>query len=149
MKELLQTEYEKGRADAIYEMQKPWSEEDEEMLKMAIKSCEQCGNGYAYYWLKSLKDRVQPKVELTQVDKNILEAAIAFVEHNNHFNCWRGVDKHTVLSALHSLRPQNRWKPSDDQINALRSTLQYSQVSYNSFEYLNSLFNDLLKLKEK
>jgi len=66
MKEALRTEYEKGRADTIAEMQKEWSEEDEEMLKMAIKSCEQCGNGYAYYWLKSLKDRVQPKVELKQ-----------------------------------------------------------------------------------
>ena len=34
-----------------------WSGEDEEMLKMVIKSCEQCGNEYAYYWLKSLKNR--------------------------------------------------------------------------------------------
>lgn len=70
-------------------------------------------------WLKSLKDRIQPKVELTQLDKNILEAAIAFVEQNNHFNCWRGVDKHTVLSALHSLRPQKQCKPSEEQMAAL------------------------------
>lgn len=76
-------------------------------------------------WLKSLKDRIRPKVELTQLDKNILEAAIAFVEQNNHFNCWRGVDKHTVLSALHSLRPQNMWKPSDEQINALSVAVKH------------------------
>ncbi len=43
--------------------------------------------------------------------------------------------------------PQNTWLPSEEQINALDSTLQYSQVSHNSFEYLNSLFNDLKKLK--
>lgn len=45
------------------------------------------------------------------------------------------------------IQPQNTWKPSEKQMNALDSTLQYSQVSHNSFEYLNSLFNDLKKLK--
>ena len=44
---------------------------------------------------------------------------------------------------------QNTWKPSDEQMNALDSTLHYSQVSHNSFEHLNSLFNDLKKLKEE
>ena len=48
---------------------------------------------------------------------------------------------------LESLRPRSQWKPSDEQMDALDSTLQYSQVSHNSFEHLNSLFNDLKKLK--
>lgn len=38
------------------------------------------------------------------------------------------------------------WKPSEEQMDALDSTLQYSQVSHNSFEYLNSLYNDLKQL---
>jgi len=38
------------------------------------------------------------------------------------------------------------WKPSKEQMDALDSTLQYSQVSHNSFEYLNSLYNDLKQL---
>ena len=94
-------------------------------------------------FLKSLKDRVQPKVELTQVDKIILEAAIAFVEHNNHFNCWRGVDKHTVLSALHSLRPQKQWKPSDEQMGVIEAV-----INNRSFQrrHLDSLYEQLKKL---
>lgn len=44
---------------------------------------------------------------------------------------------------------KQQWKPSEEQMNALDSTLQYSQVSHNSFEYLNSLFNDLKKLREE
>lgn len=71
-------------------------------------------------WLKLLKDKVQPKVELTQLDKNILEATIAFVEQNNHFNCWGGVDKQTVLSALRSIRLKKRWKPTERQMMALK-----------------------------
>lgn len=70
-------------------------------------------------WLKSL--RPQPKVELTLLDENIIEAAVAFVEQNNHFNCWRGVDKHTVIKALRSLKP--RWKPSEEQMRFLLAVI--------------------------
>lgn len=52
-----------------------------------------------------------------------------------------------LIKWLKSLRQQTNWKPSDEQMNALDSTLQYSQVSHDSFGYLNSLFNDLKKLK--
>ena len=98
-----------------------WSEKDEEMRLTVLQDLQNIKDSYPnvnvepeFNWLKTLKDRVQPKVELTQLDKNILEAAIAFVEQNNHFNCWGGVDKHTVLSALRSIRYQNRCKPSDE-----------------------------------
>jgi hypothetical protein len=46
-----------------------------------------------------------------------------------------------------SLKNRYTWKPSDEQMLALDSTLQYSQVSHNSYENLNSLYNDLKKLK--
>ena len=92
------------------------SEEDERNLQGIIDEIEANKNQAPDYdlatydrflsWLKSLKGRVQPKVELTRLDKNILEATIAFVEQNNHFNYWGGVDKQTVLSVLRSLRPQ-------------------------------------------
>lgn len=67
MKELLRTEYEKGRADTLSETKSSWSEEDEKLLNEIIDFFE---NGtvrlqhdlslYAF-WLKSLKDRVIPK----------------------------------------------------------------------------------------
>lgn len=100
-------------------------------------------------WLKSLKDRVQPKVELTQLDKNILEAAIAFVEQNNHFNCWRGVDKHTVLSALHSLRPQNTWKPSEQDILLLERIANNKSNPQDFQASLCGLIGELKKLREE
>jgi len=65
-----------------------WSEEDEKMINHIIEA--------------------QPKVELTLLDKNIINAAVAFVEQNDHFNCWGGIDKNTVIKALRSLRPQSK-----------------------------------------
>ena len=71
-----------------------WSEEDEECLKELIQYIEQrLGDGTTgqslwkkwHNWLKSL--RPQPKAELTLLDENIINAAVAFVEQNDHFNC--------------------------------------------------------------
>ena len=65
------------------EQKSAWSEEDEEMLKMVMKSCEQCGNEYAYYWLTSIKERIQsrwkPSEELLDV---FIKNAIDFFESN-------------------------------------------------------------------
>lgn len=138
-----------------YIIQKPaeWSEEDKYYYGI-IQYClnnESVGKAdkeNAISWFQSLKDRIQPKVELTQLDKNILEAAIAFVEKNHHFNCWRGVDKHTVLSALHSLRPQSTWKPSDEQMQALSNAGNSFRPFEKSHKVLWSLYNDLKKLMD-
>ena len=72
-------------------------------------------------------------------------------EDRNNTNGQEDLDKarNWLYNKLKSLNPHNRWEPSDEQMNALDSTLQYSQVSHNSFEHLNSLFNDLKKLREK
>ena len=73
MKTLLRTEYEKGRADAIAEMQGEWSEEDEETLGWLCTFLK--GYGHEFY---------------------------------------EGNEENDVIDWLKSLRPQNRWKPSDE-----------------------------------
>lgn len=60
MKEVLRTEYEKGRADAITEMKIAWSEEDERMCQAILNEYKSMENTKRN-WLKSLKDRVQPQ----------------------------------------------------------------------------------------
>jgi len=61
----------------------------------------------------------------------------------------RAVYTEEIVAWLKSLKQRIGWKPSKEQIDALDSTLQYSQVSHNSLEHLNSLYNDLMKLKEE
>lgn len=98
----------------------------------------------AYNWLKPL--RPQPKAKLTLLDENIITAAIAFVEQNEHFNCWCGIDKHTVIKALRSLKPH--WKPSDEQMNALSGAIkcELSAGLHTRAGILQSLLDDLEKL---
>lgn len=72
IKEALRTEYEKGRADAIAEMQVAWSEEEEMMFEKILQqfttannNCKLNNASFTYdkeiSFLKSLKDRVQSK----------------------------------------------------------------------------------------
>lgn len=80
MKTLLRTEYEKGRADAISEMEKPtWSVEDMSKVQRICKYLDEAKKYYANItevrectnWLKSLKDRVQPRRRHTIFDEII------------------------------------------------------------------------------
>ena len=51
------------------------------------------------------------------------------------------------INWLKSLRPQNRWKPSDKQMTILEAVVKYtSQISAYWSETLQSLYNDLKKL---
>ena len=138
----------------LIEQMPEWSLEDERILDNLIRFYSREDSASAWRWsdgtitygdvvkfLKSL--RSQRKVELTELDKNILEAAIAFVEQNDHFNCWRGVDKHTVLSALRSLKLH--WKPTNEQMDALKHS-GFGCYVYGDGPALRSLYNDLKKL---
>lgn len=127
-----------------------WSEKDEKYVKdladyfTGVTSLKHAEEDIAD-WFKSLKDKVQPKVELTQLDKNILEAAIAFVEQNNHFNCWGGVDKQTVLSALRSLSPQSQWKPTKRQLESLEMAAKYYMAGKISKNYAGKDLTEILQ----
>ena len=111
MKTLLRTEYEKGRADTIAKMQKEWNEEDIIHLNNCISYMSRL-NSSEMDWLKSLKDRVQPKQEWNEEDKDYYDAIIAKLEVTQEDAALTD----NQMDFLKSLRPQNRWKPSDETI---------------------------------
>lgn len=100
MKGILRTEYEKGRADAIAEMQNhAWSEEDAAMLDSAIAFVEHSafttvgkGKGGVVAWLKSLKDRYAWKPSDEQMDALLVKIPIE--------NSYNKVDN--ILKSLYS-----------------------------------------------
>lgn len=99
MKELLRTEYEKGRADVIAEMKLSWSEEDEKMLEGIVNTvkdvrCQSLLSEIEIYddyidWLKSLKDRYTWRPSSEQIDtlehfiRSIGESGYALPYDNN------------------------------------------------------------------
>lgn len=149
---------------AVFSEQKSaWSEEDEKTLneifsvaaRASLRKNTLFGKSYDYIkwqnWLKSLRDRVQqPKHEWSEEDKDMIRYignALTCNESAKYLE-EKGIDMIKAHCWLESFKPQKQWKPSDEQMNALDSTLQYSQVSHNSYEHLNSLYNDLKKLTE-
>lgn len=128
MKELLRTEYEKGRADTIAEMEKDWSEEDDVMINKLLavvklyydRSGDDLDKQSCISFLKSLKDKVQPqpKQEWSEEDEIARKALINLVEMY-YGGCIDKTEKKRLLNLLKSLRPQNTWKPSEEQMSTL------------------------------
>ena len=164
MKELLQTEYEKGRADAIAEMQKHWSEEDEVALGDALWCCKQAasitknendmGNvWYAETWLKSLKDRMQPQnlivtdEELAQAKKEAYNDALDKIEYHSGEPTFNdGWSAAIWYLKKRNAQPQNTWKPSDEQMEVLLSEVNGWTKGCPKHIVLESLYNDLKRL---
>lgn len=180
MKTLLRTEYEKGRADAITEMQKPvdctdctnskgcincedgnmketlvqktaWSEEDENILdaitytvkNSGYKHCIGVSNEMMITFIKSLKGRVQPKQEWSEEDESYLNTTIAYLKDAKEFK----KSAENCINWLKSLRPQNRWKPSDKQLKALKNAIHLNPFENPSDSILWGLYEQLKKLK--
>ena len=136
--------------------QKPaWSEEDEEISKGILNylclhdACELEGFDSWYNWLKSsLKDKVQslsrPK-EWSEEDENVLEDIEEAI-----INYWHGDTQDILLSWLKSLKdkvqPQNRWKPSENDIDLLER-MRSGDKNYNE-RTLYRLIKNLKKLRE-
>lgn len=81
---------------------------------------------------------VEQKPAWSEEDDRMLRDVISYAEHEISF-------KNTPqLNWLKSLRPRFTWKPSDEQIEALKGVVQEGVFR---FGILESLYNDLMKLK--
>jgi len=106
MKELLRTEYEKGRADAIAEMKSSWSEYD---MSKVQRICEYLNEAKKYY------------ADITEV--------------------------RDCIDWLKSIKDRYTWKPSDEQMKALKYVAYHLMPDTNYREEMFSLYEDLKKLK--
>lgn len=138
--------------------QKPaWSEKDEKMLKSVISSirisrssCEEDDDVRDLFdneidWLESLKERVQPKQEWNEEDKNLLNRLIGVLDGTNkedYHEAW----EEKFLPWLKSLKERYTWKPSDEQMKFL---WRYAEQNNYDGSILTSLYNDLKKLREE
>ena len=129
--------------DANFELveQKPWSEVDEQMLEAVLYDCENTLGERHKEWLKTIKDRVLPqtKQEWSEEDENRINRLIAYFE-----------DKDIVYANwLKSLRPQNRWKPSESDILLLERIANGKSNPQDFQASLYNLIEQLKKLREK
>jgi len=140
-----------------------WNEEDDKIIEEIINDIE-CARAINYHapkegyefrenWLKSL--RPQSKQELDEDTQQWVDAIIKDYEDLRDENKNHAATIETKIQILKSLRPQNRWKPSDEQMNAFEQFVRgFAESGYASpyekhTKLLYSLLNDLKKLREE
>jgi hypothetical protein len=127
------------------EQKSSWSENDEKMKNLIISTLTSVGtiNLERYYhmnfdevenWLKSLKNRVQPQPtsEWSDEDEEMYNEVlidIIYTKNDLKTKGCLGLSKRAMkafnwFSKRHkSLRPQSTWKPSDEQLTALKNVI--------------------------
>jgi len=97
-------------------------------------------------------NRIFPELKESE-DETIRKALIEMVHDTIGDELWvyYGIHKEEALAWLKSLRPQNRWKPSDEQMYWLKKAIDsLDTISVRpSRQNLESLYNDLKKLREE
>lgn len=139
------------KAEVVDEQNPVWSKEDALRLEEVICMIEANGRWVrsddavklVLEWLKSLKDRVLPKQEWSEEDKYNLSDIEAMI----HTMKGDGLNADRLINWLKSLKPQNRWKPSDGQMKALKEACD-EHWEPDGLDPLYTLYQDLKKLKE-
>ena len=144
-----------------------WSEEDEEnfcsvyldvksarqntvnSLSGDLKEQEEKRMDEVISWLRSLKGRVLPKQEWSEEDEQHIDSLLKRLDAlcRNKFERTRFAISED-RDWLKSLRPQNRWKPSDEQMEALDWQVENTSVGSWQYKATKELMVDLKKLKE-
>lgn len=100
-------------------------------------------------WLKSLKYLNKCSCQFDEIDKEILRAAVLFVQNNTDEFACNGVSKEDVIDLLDSLTNSETWQPTKMQLNAFEQVYDWYNNNFAPSETLTSLYNDLKKLYEK
>lgn len=105
-------------------------------------------NGEVLGWLELIKNRVQPVQEWTRDDEQyLLICKNALFKYQASDNWDANIIYQWLENKLKSVRPQNRWKPSEEQMKALDKLLLNGEITYvRQGPCLQSLYIDLKAL---
>lgn len=127
--------------------QQEWSKEDEGyydaiIAKLEVTREDALLTDNEMDFLKSLEKRILPKSTWNEEDEKVIHCLEYTIRHFY-------VDEDTIewcCDWLKSLRPQNRWKPSEEQITWLYRAADVSDKDSRMKQVLNELLSDLKKL---
>lgn len=96
-------------------------------------------------WLKSLKNKVQlqPSQEWGEEDERLIQIIIDILDRENHLGHISHTDLIACVRKLKSLKPQSTWKPSDEQMEALKHYVDTTMDGE-----IDLLYQDLTKLRK-
>jgi len=138
---------------SLHPQQKPkWSEKDDSMLNSILEVfytqvfCCDNENYRQVDWLKSL--RQQPKQEWSEEDENVINNACAILTRYGNIvgDEQRANEIYKTADRLKSIRPQSHWKPSEEQIAALRHASNDCSIAFADMKILATLYEQLKAL---
>lgn len=113
--------------EIVSEQNTDWSDEDEKFFKTALWHLSYSisnGNDTNIYcditnWFRTLKNRVKPqsRQEWSEDDEKMFKEACGVVSAADYYSC---DDKEKIEDWLKAIKERYAWKPSDEQIDALR-----------------------------
>ena len=128
-----------------------WSEEDERTyrgLHNLIYSTPYCNSRKKLSdFLKSLKDRVQPKQEWAEEDEKCIRLSIDIIDSALRAGFCVQLDRDRCIDWLKSIKQRYTWKPSEEQITWLYRAADDASKDSRMKQILNELLSDLKKLK--
>ena len=121
-----------------------WTEEDEKNWRHCLHYIDAFVTPVKEHvdWFKNIRNRIQPKQEWSDKDEKMLNEIVLDLKllKNKDAGEEGKAAYQREIDWLKSLKPQNHWKPSDLQLEALESA--YKQLP-NIQHFLQSLYNDL------
>ena len=143
-----------------------WSEEDERMCNASIRACQYMVENFenstwdyedAIDWLKSIKNKVQPKQEWSEEDKGNLLDVKCIIDEIWHCQYVRGEidcsceELESLWSWLDDIwqkveYPSSTWKPSEEQIRALEYQVHSTYQGSWQYKASKELLEQLKKL---
>ena len=100
-------------------------------------------------WLKNLKERVQPNPNQEWSEEDCNEIEIIACHLDNIGNRAMSESLLNIMDKYKSYRPQNTWKPSKAQIEAIEDAIEFLGCTEKVREDLKSLHEKLKKLREE
>lgn len=133
----------------LVEQKTVWSEEDENFIKelcnllASIAKNNYVGCYYAPDLVSKLRSlRPQSKQEWSEEDENYYDTIVRKLQVIGDDS---GLTRNQI-DFLDTHRPQPHWKPSEEQMKAILSAINYVPFGGDTGGYLKSLYNDLKKL---
>lgn len=131
-----------------------WSEEDEIMFECALNMIEWYSvvdkdlSRRVSDWLKTLKDRIQPKQEWSEEDEKMYASIIDDTVQENQLD-GKQIDWLRNIKYRNFARPQNTWKPSEEQMKALEQLEEMHVLGCKKTQENARLYVTIKSLKEQ
>lgn len=135
--------------------QHTWSEEDEKNWRHCLHYIDAFVTPVKEHvdWFKNIRNRVQPqpKQEWSEEDDKILNAIIKDIQEQHQEAMWKintgntvAVSTEYIIDWLKSIKPQPRWKPTEEQLSAMDWEIRNTSEGSWQRREMESLYN-LLK----